>query len=144
MIHKNQLLLLAGLVWAAAGFNVLRIGLLCYPPYISLLNGVFSLIVFALFQWFVFSPLVKKHTHRITSYEQPRQAFWRFFDRKSFIIMACMMTFGIGLRVSGLAPDVFIAVFYTGLGAALTMAGILFLVQFGRVLLQPDQSNTIN
>ena len=37
-----------------------------------------------------------------------------------------MMTGGIGLRVSGLAPERFIAVFYTGLGAALLLAGLLF------------------
>jgi len=36
------------------------------------------------------------------------------------------MTGGIGLRVSGLAPERFIAVFYTGLGAALLLAGLLF------------------
>ena len=39
--------------------------------------------------------------------------------------MAIMMTGGIGLRASGWAPDVFIAVFYTGLGAALLSLGLL-------------------
>lgn len=33
---------------------------------------------------------------------------------------------GIGLRRSGLAPEAFIAVFYTGLGAALLLSGLLF------------------
>ena len=32
----------------------------------------------------------------------------------------------IGLRRSGLAPEAFIAVFYTGLGAALLLSGLLF------------------
>ncbi len=41
-------------------------------------------------------------------------------------IMAVMMTGGIYLRVSGVAPERFIAVFYTGLGASLSLAGILF------------------
>lgn len=141
MIPKKQLLLLAGLVWFAAGFNVLRIGVQCYPPYCSILNALISFAVYLLFQWFVFSPLVKKHTRRISQYTKPKQAFWRFFDKKSFLIMACMMTFGIGLRASGLAPAQFIAVFYTGLGAALTMAGILFMIQFGRFVPQPDSSN---
>ena len=40
--------------------------------------------------------------------------------------MAVMMTGGIYLRVSGLGPEHFIAVFYSGLGAALLLAGILF------------------
>ena len=39
--------------------------------------------------------------------------------------MAVMMGGGIGLRRSGLAPEAFIAVFYTGLGAALLLSGLL-------------------
>lgn len=49
--------------------------------------------------------------------------------------MAVMMPGGIGLRVSGLAPDRFIAVFYTGLGAALLLAGLLFGRNFGKAVL---------
>ncbi|EJW90377.1 hypothetical protein EVA_21515, partial [gut metagenome] len=39
---------------------------------------------------------------------------------------AVMMTGGIVLRVGNLVPEVFIAVFYTGLGASLLLAGLLF------------------
>ena len=39
--------------------------------------------------------------------------------------MAVMMTGGIWLRSSGVAPDRFIAFFYTGLGASLLLAGLL-------------------
>lgn len=60
---KRNTLLLACLIWSAAGFNILRIGL---------------------------------------------------------------MTGGIWLRSSGLAPERFIAFFYTGLGASLLLAGLLF------------------
>ena len=125
-VRKITLLLIACLVWGAAGINILRIGLLAYPPYVSLLNGVLSLAVFGVFQYFVFGPLVKKHTRRITGYEEERQFFLKFFDGKSFAIMAFMMTFGILLRTTGLGPDRFIAVFYTGLGASLLLAGLLF------------------
>ena len=62
-IKRNTLLLLACLIWSAAGFNILRIGL---------------------------------------------------------------MAGGIWLRSSGLAPERFIAFFYTGLGASLLLAGLLF------------------
>ena len=44
--------------------------------------------------------------------------------------MAVMMGGGIWLRSSGLLPEVFIAVFYTGLGCALALAGALFWVMF--------------
>ena len=48
-------------------------------------------------------------------------------------IMAVMMTGGIAIRSLHLLPDVFIAVFYTGLGTALALAGVLFAVNFFRV-----------
>lgn len=124
-VSKNTLLAIACLVWAAAGFNILRIGVLAYPNYLSIINYGLSFIVFAIFYIFIFSKLVKKHTSRIIAYTE-KQFFLKFFDVKSFAIMAFMMTGGILLRTSNLAPERFIAVFYTGLGGALFLAGILF------------------
>ena len=49
-------------------------------------------------------------------------------------IMAVMMTGGIYLRVSGIAPERFIAVFYTGLGASLLLAGMLFGRNYYRIV----------
>lgn len=131
-VQRNTLLLLACLVWSAAGFNILRIGLMAYPSYLTALNFLLSVLVFAVFQKFIFGKLVKKHTARIRSYQEDRHFFLKFFDAKAFIIMAVMMTGGIGLRVSGLAPERFIAVFYTGLGASLLLAGLLFGRNFGK------------
>lgn len=126
MVKSNTLLLIAALVWTAAGVNILRIGIIEYPPYLSIINFLLSAVVFVVFQFFIFGRLVKKHTKRIDSYGDQKQLFIKFFDVKSFIIMAVMMTGGILLRSLHLAPAVFIAVFYTGLGAALLLAGIMF------------------
>lgn len=131
-VKRNTLLLLACLVWCAAGFNILRIGLMCYPSYLTILNFLLSVLVFGVFQRFIFGKLVKKHTARISSYLEERQFFLKFFDTKAFLIMAVMMTGGIGLRTSKLAPERFIAVFYTGLGASLLLAGLLFGRNYGR------------
>lgn len=133
-VKRNTLLLLACLVWGAAGFNILRIGLAAYPAYRSALNFLLSILVFSVFQIFIFGRLVKKHSARIGAYLEERHFFWKFFDGKSFAIIAVMMTGGIGLRSSGLAPERFIAVFYTGLGASLLLAGLLFGRNFGRAL----------
>lgn len=129
-VKKRTLLLIACFVWFIAGFNVLRIGILAYTNYLGLLNLVLSLGVFTLFQLFIFGKLVKKHTQRILAYQEQRQFFFKFFDVKSFIIMAVMMAGGITIRLLHLAPDRFIAVFYTGLGASLLLAGILFGVNY--------------
>ena len=125
-VRRNTLLLIAALVWSAAGFNILRIGLLAYPPYRTVVNYLLSALVFTVFQVFIFGQLVNTHTTRISAYEEELHFFLKFFDVKSFIIMAVMMTGGIWLRSSGVAPDRFIACFYTGLGASRLLAGRLF------------------
>ena len=130
--RRNTLLLIACFVWCAAGFNTLRIGVLAYPDYLGIMNFALSLVVFVVFQLFVFGKLVKKHPARIAAYEEELHFFLKFFDAKSFAIMAFMMTGGIALRSSGIVPERFIAVFYTGLGASLLLAGILFGVNFGK------------
>ena len=139
-VKRNTLLLLACLVWSAAGFNILRIGLIAYPPYLSVLNFLLSILVFGVFQKYIFGKLVKKHTARINAYLEERHFFLKFFDKKAFAIMAVMMTGGIGLRASGAAPERFIAVFYTGLGASLLLAGVLFGRNFGRAVLAAGQN----
>lgn len=58
-VKRNTLLLLTCLVWSAAGFNILRIGLLAYPAHLTALNILLSALVFAVFQRFIFGKLVK-------------------------------------------------------------------------------------
>lgn len=69
-VRRNTLLLIAALVWSAAGFNILRIGLLAYPPYRTVVNYLLSALVFTVFQIFIFGRLVNKHTARISAYEE--------------------------------------------------------------------------
>ena len=133
-VKRNTLLLLACLVWSAAGFNILRIGLMAYPAYRTVGNYLLSALVFAVFQVFIFGKLVKKHTARISAYREEQYFLLKFFDGRSFAIMAFMMTGGIALRSSGLAPEQFIAFFYTGLGASLLLAGLLFGRNFGKAI----------
>ena len=61
-VKKRTLLLIDCIVWSIAGFNVLRIGIWAYAPYLSIINFLLSIIVFSLFQYFIFGRLVKKHT----------------------------------------------------------------------------------
>ena len=130
MVKKRTLLLIAGIVWIIAGYNVVRLGISAYFTidqrwYWYLL----SVLVFLAFGS-MFLKMNRKHTERILSYSEERQPLWKFFDLKSYIIMAVMMGGGIGLRISGVFPDPFVAFFYSGLGSALTLAGILFVRNF--------------
>ena len=137
-VKKRTLLAIAGCVWLIAGFNVARLGILSYMNMqITFVHILISLAVFCAFG-FMFYKMSMKHNRRIKGYAEPTRPFWNFFDLKSYCIMAFMMGGGIWLRYSGLVPEVFIAVFYTGLGCALAGAGVLFWVMFFRYNISAD------
>ena len=129
-VKKRTLLLIAGIVWLAAGVNVARLGILSYLLIeIQWYWYALSVLIFLLFGTMFFM-MSRKHTKRIMGYREARQPFWRFFDLKAYIIMAVMMGGGIGLRAAGVFPNEFVAFFYTGLGCALALAGVLFIRNF--------------
>ena len=140
MVSKRTLLLIAGLVWLAAGVNILRIGLKALIPLFSggtgrlLLALGLAVVICAAFS-LMFHRIVVRHTARILSYETKQPAY-RFFDTKSYILMAFMMTLGITLRRSGFVPEYFFTWFYTGLGTALSIAGIRFLIRCAKTPFQ--------
>ena len=136
-IKKQPLIAVAGVVWLLAGLNVAILGVRAAID----MRGVAAIILIALvggaiavFSAFhsLFSKLVKKNAQRIADLEGERHLVFRFFDRRSYIMMALMMSFGIGMRAAGIFPDWFIAFFYTGLGLALALAGASYIVRSAR------------
>ena len=144
-VPKNHLMLIAGLVWCAAGAMVILIGLpleFGLAPSDPLLYPL-AVAIFIAFYVFVFSRLVRKHTGRIRAQPEARQPFWTFFDASSWAVMAVMMGGGMALRLSHVIPDEMIAFFYSGLGVALFLCGVRFLGAFARkdvLTLAPDGS----
>jgi len=133
-LPKNQLMLIAGLVWCAAGAMVCMIGLplefRLAPEHLVLVP--LAVVIFLAFYVFVFSQLVRKHTGRIRARTEDRLPFWNFFNASSWVVMAVMMGGGMALRFSHLMPDWMIAFFYSGLGLALFLCGVRFLGVFAR------------
>lgn len=132
-VKAKYLLLIAAAVWFAAGVNIARLGMLAAfegsaAPWMLALGIP---VVFLAFHP-MFSKLVGKHADRIRSYGKDRMHVLRFFDVKGYLIMAIMMGGGIGLRAAGLVPGWFVAFFYTGLGCALALAGIGFVVHYAK------------
>ncbi len=142
-VKKRTLLAVAGCVWLIAGANVARLGLLSYQEIlpVSAIHILLSLVVFCVFGRMFFK-MSGKHSRRIHGYEEPFRPVWHFFDWKAYLIMAVMMGGGIGLRASGLVPHVFIAFFYTGLGCALALAGVMFWREFLRYQENPAESTS--
>lgn len=128
-LPKKYLILIAGIVWFLAGFNIVRIGWLSTNR-LSFLMVLSAMMTFLIFYYMIFQKLIHKHTIRILSHPTDKMHFLRFFDGKSYLIMFFMMSVGILLRTSHLWPDVCIKSFYTGLGSALLAAGIGFMMSY--------------
>lgn len=136
-IKKQSLIAVAGIVWLLAGLNVAILGVraaidlrgLAAIVLLALVGGAAA--IFCAFHS-MFSKLVQKNAQRIADLEGERHHVVRFFDRKSYMMMAIMMSFGIGMRAAGFFPDWFIAFFYTGLGLALTLAGVSYIARGAR------------
>lgn len=126
MVRKKSLLGIAGIVWVIAGLNVLKIGFESYIKYVTLTNIGLSCLVFGIFWYMVFYKLVIKHTNRIRNLNQSKQYFWNFFDTKSFVIMTIMILSSLIIRNVHLVSEHFIAIFYSGLGLAILLGGLLF------------------
>ena len=126
-MKKENLITVAGVVWLLAGANVALIGLRSAVE----MSGA-ALVVGAVAAFFafhaMFGTIVLKNAKRIRGLEGERLSFLRFLDLRGYLIMAFMMSFGFGLRVSGLIPNWFFAFFYMGLGSALALAGASFLL----------------
>ena len=131
-VKKETLILIAGVIWFFVGFNIMRIGWEAVQGVWTLWMAGLAVLVFLVFHNLVFRKMVKKHTARIRGYEEERQHVYRFFNKQAYFIMGFMITFGVGLRVSGLCPDIFIAFFYTGIGFSLLIAGIQFFLAYIR------------
>jgi Ni,Fe-hydrogenase I cytochrome b subunit len=134
-VPRNSLLLIAGLVWCAAGAMISAVGLpleVQLAPHQLLLIPL-AAVIFVAFYVLVFSRLVRKHTGRIRAQHDDRLPIWTFFDTSSWVVMAVMMGGGLALRASHAVPDWMIAFFYSGLGVALFASGLRFIRAYARV-----------
>ncbi|MGL5695332.1 MAG: hypothetical protein ACRCXA_14725 [Peptostreptococcaceae bacterium] len=131
-VNKRTLILVAGMVWAFAGFRVFSLGsedVINNKASIILILGIGGLAYY-LFYNFIFSKMSVKHITRIVNHELEQRCIFAFFDKKSYIIMACMMIGGIGLRSLGIINPIYLGSFYIGLGGALFTAGVFFLINW--------------
>ena len=128
-MKRENLIIVAGVVWLLAGVNVALIGL---RSVVEMSGVVVALVVGAVAAFLafhaMFGRIVLKNAQRIRGLDGECLSFLHFLDLKGYLIMAFMMSFGFGLRLTGLIPTWFFAFFYTGLGSALALAGASFLL----------------
>ena len=103
-VSKRTLLLIAGIVWLAAGGNIAWLGIqACAQINMSYVWAIIigAVVVFTLFHIKIFSKMVGKHSDRIAAYEDDKIGFWRFFDASGYIMMAmvhCLLLHRFGHR----------------------------------------------
>lgn len=141
-IKKRGLLLFAGVVWLAAGVNILRIGVMAICSswgkgalWLDVALPIFALLILGGFS-FMFYRIVDRHEKRILGYETDKVSVFLFFDVKGYLLMAFMMGLGIVLRQGDFLPNYFFAFFYTGLGIALSVSGFRFTARFFKLTLR--------
>ena len=129
-VSKRTLLLVAGLVWGFAGLRVFTLGRgdVVLNKGNIFISVVFSIAIFYIFFNFIFKKIFTKHAKRIINSKLQKQCLFSFFDVKGYIVMGCMMTFGIIIRNLGVLDHTLVGNFYMGFGAALFLAGLTFLI----------------
>ena len=132
MVSRRVLIGIAGLVWMLAGSFVLSTGISPFSNNTTIFVCLLSILIFVLFSA-LFQMLAYKNQKRIRALESDKNPVFKFFTVQSYIVVAFMITLGIVLRL--FLPSFFIAFFYTGLGSALFLAGIAYLVYYIQYLL---------
>lgn len=130
-VRSEKLLIIAAAVWLLAGINILRLGIVAIVD-IDATVFLLALGIAATFLLFhmMFTKLVGKQSKRIRDYGNELTCAFAFFDVKGYVMMAIMMGGGIALREFGIIPEWIVAFMYTGIGAALALAGIGFALHY--------------
>jgi hypothetical protein len=127
-VPKRHLLLVATLVWLFAGSFLMFRGIRSVPEgawqfwkvAVSVAGGL-------LFFWILFFRISAKHIRRITSLEILRPCVFSFFDFKSYLMMALMITMGVTVRKLHLVSAESISYFFITMAIPLLVSAIRFL-----------------
>ena len=135
-IKTKHLLAINGLLWTAIGTKITVTGVSHYlmvdrPQYLLWMIPL-SILVFIGF-YMMFTGVVRKYSARIMSMTAEKTSIFRTFSLKGYLIIAFMISLGIGLKHIPGIPSNFFAWFYCGLGPGLLSAGLRFLLRWARL-----------
>lgn len=133
-ISKRSLLLVAGSVWTMAGGILISRALLelwSIHHYIwtEILIGI---TLGTLFYLVLFARISKKHISRITLITIDNPCFFSFFNFRSYIMMAIMITTGILLRKMDIINHEILYTFYLTMGVPLLVSAFRFFFRYKR------------
>lgn len=127
-IPRRYLLFVAGVVWTLAGGMLLYKGISLFRIYRELLwlKITISILGGGLFYLLLFSKISLKHAWRIINLKNENPCVFSFFNIRSYIMMAIMITSGIILRKSGIISPEYLSVLYVTMGIPLFLSALRF------------------
>lgn len=132
-IPRRHLLLIAAAVWFFAGGFLLFRGIRMLPETNYLwLKIPIAVVAGLLFFHLLFLHLSLKHITRIRSLEILRPCIFSFFDWKSYLLMAIMITSGILVRKSGLIGQEWTYLFFITMSTPLLLSAVRFMRAWGK------------
>jgi hypothetical protein len=133
-VPRRSLLFIAGCAWSIAGGILITrsliylIGMNHHLPIEIAIGMVFGLLFYLL----LFARISKKHITRINLIEIDNPCFFSFFNFRSYLLMAIMITGGITLRLSGLVNPEIIYTFFLCMGIPLLVSAWRFFYSYGK------------
>ena len=125
-IPRRALFFVASFVWGLAGVILCVRGWTAMaqdsPAVLPLADGVAG----ALFYYFMFVRIPKKHIQRIAAIPHRLPCAFSFLDWRGYAIMALMIALGITLRKSGIIPPHILGSVYIVMGVALLLSSVRF------------------
>ncbi len=133
-VNKRTLLLIAGCAWSIAGGILISrslIHLIGVNHYLAMEIGI-GIVFGSLFYILLFARISKKHITRISLIEIDNPCFFSFFNFRSYLLMAIMISGGITFRLSGLVNQEIIYTFFLCMGIPLLVSAWRFFYSFAK------------
>jgi hypothetical protein len=127
-VSKRILLFEAAIVWTIAGIILLLRGssMLEASSGFSWLKMIACIGCGIGFFVLVFSKISGKHIARITNLKGNHHRFYEFFNPRSYLMMAGMISLGIFLRKTSIVPLAFLSLAYITMGIPLLFSSFRF------------------
>ena len=127
-VSKRILLFEAALVWTFAGGMLLFRGslMLGASSGLSWTKIIACFLGGILFFILVFSRISRKHINRIENLVGEHHLFYQFFNSRSYLMMAGMITMGVILRTTLIIPIASLSLAYVTMGIPLLFSSFRF------------------
>lgn len=127
---KNGLLIYAAAIWAFGGFMLLKNGNHYLPGDITHRSVKIFVAVLAglIFYLGMFRKISKKYIDRMNEIGKNKVPIFMAFEKRSYFILALMITMGISFRLSGLIPIVYLSLFYYTMGIPLIISSVRYII----------------